>query len=173
MVPLWVPLTVAALGPLSALAGVALTQWWSGRREDARWKREREREREIWAREDTNRTFEQRRLVYIDFYVQLQNWAGTLYEVSAGLRPRFDGPELADIEDWHKELYNKLEALQLYADPQVSGCAEKAYEALVTWGNRTSHERLDEEFRQHQAEYNVTLDELRLAIRRGLGVPSG
>ena len=39
----------------------------------------------IWAREDTNRTFEQRRLVYIDFYVQLQNWAGTLYEVSAAV----------------------------------------------------------------------------------------
>ena len=55
--------------------GVVLTQRRSDRREDERWKRDRERERESWAREDARRTFEQRRDCYVDFLQRLREAA--------------------------------------------------------------------------------------------------
>ena len=69
--PLWVPLVVAAIGLLGTfsgtIAGVLITQRRSDRREGLTWERERQRERDLWAREDALRTFEQRRDAYIGF----------------------------------------------------------------------------------------------------------
>ena len=61
---LWVPLVVAAIGLLGTsvgtIAGVLVTQRRADRREGLARKREQQRERERWAREDALRTFEQR-----------------------------------------------------------------------------------------------------------------
>jgi hypothetical protein len=70
--PVWVPLLVAILGLLGtaggAIVGVLITQRRSDRREKAAWDREREREREVWAREDAARTFELRRQSYVEYF---------------------------------------------------------------------------------------------------------
>jgi hypothetical protein len=75
-IPTGVPPVVAGLGVLGAivgtLAGVLVTQRRSDRRERASWERERVRERELWVRDDTLRTFEQRRDAYADFYSSLR-----------------------------------------------------------------------------------------------------
>jgi hypothetical protein len=69
--PLWVPLVIAVLGVLGTVVGtvlgVVLTQRRSDRREDLQWTRMREREREQFAREDSLRTFDQRRIAYLEF----------------------------------------------------------------------------------------------------------
>ena len=59
--PLWVPLVVAIIGLVATIvgtiAGVLITQRRSDRRETVAWERDRQRERDRWAREDAARTF--------------------------------------------------------------------------------------------------------------------
>jgi hypothetical protein len=65
LAPFVVPLIVAILGLIATIvgtiSGVIITQRRSDRRETVAWERQRERERELWAREDAARTFDLRR----------------------------------------------------------------------------------------------------------------
>jgi hypothetical protein len=74
MVSAWVP----AITAIAALAGVLIGQFWQGHRENMRWAREREldaehreeqrqRDREMWAREDRHRFTEQKRQIYVEY----------------------------------------------------------------------------------------------------------
>ena len=74
MTSVWVPVITA----LAALLGVVVGQAWQARREQRRWNWEREldaehreeqrqRDREMWAREDRNRFTEQKRQIYVDY----------------------------------------------------------------------------------------------------------
>jgi hypothetical protein len=69
---------VTAITAIAALVGVGVGQFWQGRREDMRWARERkldaerreeqrQRDREMWAREDRHRFIEQKRQVYVEY----------------------------------------------------------------------------------------------------------
>jgi hypothetical protein len=86
---LWVPLVVAGIGLLGTIvgtiSGVLITQRRSDRREATAWERERVRERELWAREDTVRNFEARRDAYVSFYEALRKMARTAYDHGMGL----------------------------------------------------------------------------------------
>jgi hypothetical protein len=55
--PAWLTLVVGLLG----FTGVLIIQLLSNRRDDLRWRREREREQQVWAREDAARSYEYRR----------------------------------------------------------------------------------------------------------------
>lgn len=158
----WVPLAAAVIAVLGTLAGVFITQRWSVQREDARWERERDREREAWAREDAARTFEQRRQVYIDLYTTLQVEAA---RVERGLIRALveEGP-----------LPDKLGSLLVYSTPQTEEAATRAYFALGAWVNRAleSSDPLDDQ-REEQDAYDDAAHELLDAIRNDLGVPGG
>jgi hypothetical protein len=89
--PIWVPLVVAGIAVLGTLSGgitgALITQRQADRREDKAWTRERQREREHWAREDEARTFEHRRETYVDFYESVKGLARRAYDHGFG----FDG----------------------------------------------------------------------------------
>lgn len=82
------PLVVAVIGVLGTsigtIAGVFITQRRSDRREALAWNRERERERDRWAREDALRNFEQRREAYIGFYKTLREMARMAHDHAMG-----------------------------------------------------------------------------------------
>jgi hypothetical protein len=93
MTSVWVPIVSA----LAALLGVAVGQAWQARREQRRWKWEREldaehreeqrhRDREMWAREDRNRFTEQKRQIYIDYQNYAYSISVFLFETSYSLR---------------------------------------------------------------------------------------
>jgi len=163
VIPWWVPLAAAAIALLGTVVGVPITQRWSAHREDARWKREREQEREAWESEDAARTFEQRRQAYVDFYKRLRADARTVNYTGLD-----HGPSL-ERGAWHLTLYAQLGVLRLYATPLVDAAAGKAYSALWTWGYQT--QRDSERFPKCQEAYDAAEHELRDAIRADLGVP--
>ncbi len=169
--PLWVPLVVAVVGLLGtgggALAGALITQRRSDRREAATWVRERERERDLWAREDELRNFEERRDAYVDFYATLREMARTAYDHGMGLST----PEELAFE-WNMPAARKLEHLRIYASPEVLAVADAAYSACWRWGHQTTHGADDEPFYDRQDEYNEAELLLYDAIRRDLGIAS-
>ena len=90
--PLWVPLLVAALGIVSTVVGIVVTQIMANRRERATWTRELAREQARWLREDRALTFEHRRAVYVEFYESLRKMMLRVYDHGMGLSD--EGTEL-------------------------------------------------------------------------------
>lgn len=93
MTSVWVPVITA----LAALLGVVVGQAWQARREQRRWKWEREldaehreeqrqRDREMWAREDRNRFTEQKRQIYVDYQTSAYRISVLLVDTSRRLR---------------------------------------------------------------------------------------
>ena len=171
--PLWVPLVVAGLGVAGTLtAGIAgglITQRWANKREDRAWARERERERERWAREDEARTFEHRREVFEDFYEAVRALARRAYDHGYG----FDGtPELPF--DWNADAGAKLNRLGLYADRRLAAAAAAAYNAAFWWGQHTKYDDPDDpEFYERQQRFDDAEYELLVLLRQALSIPEG
>lgn len=169
--PLWVPLVVAILGLIGtaggAIAGVVITQRLSDRRENTAWERELQRERERWTREDLNRTFEQRRAAYVEFYESLAEMAGTVLNHEMGTSK---GDELPN--KWYLPTFLKLQHLQMYGSKDVSGIATTAYGTCVQWGNRAERGMVMEDGRFYggNEQFDEEMELLRTAIRRDLGV---
>jgi hypothetical protein len=93
MTSVWVPVITA----LAALLGVVVGQAWQARREQRRWKWEREldavhreeqrqRDREMWAREDRNRFTEQKRQIYVDYQTCAYRISVLLVDTSRRMR---------------------------------------------------------------------------------------
>jgi len=144
-----------------ALAGALITQRRSDRREAAAWTRERARERELWAREDTLRNFEQRRDSYIEFYATLRAMARTAYDHGMGLS---EPDELAF--EWNRAAYLKLEHQRIYASPAVLEAADRAYNACWSWGQYSTYGE------DGEASYDAAELLLYDTIRRDLGITS-
>jgi hypothetical protein len=156
--PLWVPLLVAALGLIATVSGTLMGAWVTAvradRREDLRWERERAKEREAWAREDAQRTFEQRRTCYIEFEECLRSTALCIHNAGYSLGPALEF-------NWQFPLYERLLRLRVFASPEVAEAADSAYNALYRWGNGpvtidspAYHDR-EESYDAAQAEYLV------------------
>jgi len=171
--PLWVPLVVAGIGVLGTLtAGIAgglLAQRRASQRDDKAWAREREPERERWAREDQARTFEHRREVFEDFYQAVKALARGAYDHGYG----FDHtPELPF--DWHADAFAKLTCLGLYADRRVCSAASAAYNAACSWGQHTKYDDPDDpEFYERQQRFDDAEYELLVLMRQALSIPEG
>jgi hypothetical protein len=110
-----------------ALSGVVYTQRRATAREDARWDREREREQDLWAREDAARTFNVRRDAYLDFYKELRRTAETVFDASLESGPPLD-------REWQAQLWSSLLDLDVFASGRVRQAARSAYYACWWWG---------------------------------------
>jgi hypothetical protein len=125
---LWVPLVVAGIGLLGTIvgtiSGVLITQRRSDRREATARERERVRERELWAREDTVRNFEARRDAYVSFYEALRKMARTAYEHGMGLSEVAAEDQEHELPfEWNQAAFRKLEHCRIYASPEVLAAA--------------------------------------------------
>lgn len=167
------PLVVAGIGVVATLVagtvGALITQRWSDSRETISWERERQRERERWAREDEARTFEQRRQAYVEFYEALKAMARTAYNHCFGFT---DEPELA--EGWQSDAFAKLAQLQFYADRSVSHAASEAYSAVWRWGHYGVHDAPDDPaFEELEQHFDQAENEMLSLMRRSLSIPEG
>jgi hypothetical protein len=80
----WVPVVAASVGAGAALIVGVLTQWWSTRRENQRWERERGERQKQWQREDSLRWHQDRQQTYSSFLSALFEWDGRLAAARAG-----------------------------------------------------------------------------------------
>lgn len=165
--PLWVPLVVAALGIVSTLVGIVVTQIMANRRERATWTRELEREQARWAREDQALTFEHRRTAYVEFYEALRKMMLRVYNHGMGLSDH----ELDDLPwAWQKEAGEAVRRLEVYASPEVTKAAIDAYDATYRWGHAARYGRDDETFYDNQEQADTAQVALLEAIRSDLHV---
>lgn len=165
------PLVVAGIGVAGTLVagimGGLITQRWSDRREAIAWAREREREREGWAREDEARTFEHRHQAYADFYEAVKALARTAYDHCYGFT---DEPDLP--EGWHSDAFAKLARLEFYADRPVAAAASVAYGAAYSWGQDGKYDDPDDPgFHERQQRYDDAELEMLMTMRRSLSIP--
>ena len=168
--PLWVPLVVAAVGLVTTLVGIAVTQFMANRRERADWARELAREQERWLREDKAITFEHRRKAYVDFYVSLRRTMLRVYDHGAGISDEGDGSAKLPL-GWHTDPWEKLQQLQVYGSPGVASLATRAYANAYRWGSETWRGDADDRFFKNRDEADVAKNSLLEAIREELGVP--
>jgi len=124
--------SVPVITALAALLGVVVGQAWQARREQRRWKWEREldaehreeqrqRDREMWAREDRNRFTEQKRQIYVDYQtcayrisVLLVDTTHRLREVrNSGDGHALDGRALLDSLDFVTQFTEKYDDLKV------------------------------------------------------------
>ncbi len=149
-------LVIAVLGLISTLLGVVITQRSSDRREALQWIRMREREREQWAREDSLRTFEQRRISYLEFEEQLRFAALAVSDTRS---------RSALEEEWQVPVFQSLLRLQVFATPETTATAVDAYEALLRWS-----EANDVNSYHAEAAYDTAHDQYIAAIRKDLRI---
>ena len=94
----------------------------ANRREDLRWRRERQREQQVWAREDAARSFEHRRDAYVasfaEYHRVVDMWSGRSF---GGASPR----------DIIMPLYEKLRDVQLFGTAAAFRFADKACRELT------------------------------------------
>ena len=150
--PLWVPLVVAALGFVSTVVGIVVTQIMANRRERASWQRDTDREQQRWQREDQARTFEHRHTAYVEFYEALRAMMLRVYDHGMGLSD--EGNELP--EGWQNDAAEAVRRLEVYAAPDVSTRAIAAYDATWRWGQATRHGQDDQAFYDNQAVADAT-----------------
>ncbi|TGB36974.1 hypothetical protein [Mycolicibacterium peregrinum] len=161
--PLWLALLVAALSPAGALFGVWLTQRRADRRDDATFSRELKRERERWQREDEARTFENRRVAYVEFYEAVRRMHVAVEDMALGHSEALSA-------DWQTDAWEKLQHLTIYGTLNISYVAARTFRITLEWGHRTA-------YRSYGAdEYSATevedaKAELLQAIRTDLRVP--
>jgi hypothetical protein len=163
----WLPLLVAALGIAGTVTGVVLTQRNANHRDDITWARERERERQAWEREDLARTFDDRRVAYVEFFIAVKALAKMAYDRDCGLT---EGAELPG--DWDKDAAEKLRRLEFWADPMVTLAATDAYRAAWSWGTEGKYiDPDDPDSYDREDEYGKAELRMTLLMRKSLLIP--
>lgn len=162
------PLLVAGIGLIGALAGGIVGSVLTQRQADKAWARERERQQEERDREDQARTFEHRREAYLDFYVAVKALARTAYGHSYG----FTEAELP--EGWQDDAAEKLHRLEFYADRELAAAASEAYGAAWSWGVYGKYnDPEDEGFDVRQQRYDDAELVVLGLMRKRLSIPEG
>lgn len=115
-----------ALGGLLAISGGVAGQFWSERKAVAREAREREQEREVWARS-------LRHEAHLAFLAEFDRKATEV--IDANLRHADGEPDY----DYLATVWDLLQALRLVANQTAVQAGERAYEALrsFTFGDGT------------------------------------
>lgn len=145
---------------VAALAGSSITQVFGMRLDRRRWTRERDREKELWRREDEqreqqaareahDRILDQRHDAYLDF----------LATADRGLSAMED--DEAVRHDWLHAFAGLLDRVRLYGSDAASLRAANAYDAVVDYAMGR------EEFGPAQDERTFLFDQ----IRKDLGIP--
>lgn len=166
--PLWVPLVVAALGLISTVVGIVVTQIMANRRERASWQRDTEREQQRWQREDEQLTFEHRRTAYNEFFEALRRMQIAAYNHGMGLTV-WDTRDLP--EGWHTEAFERLQQLEFYGSQHVSMAANIAYSETWLWGDQTKLGIDDGKFYGTQEHVDELTSRALQAIRDDLKIP--
>jgi hypothetical protein len=165
--PIWIPLVVAALGVVgtvtAGIAGVLITQRRADRREEEISERERRREREHWAREDTARTFEQRQRAYVNYYKSIRRMARIADDLSDEMSSR------SLPEDWGRQALEDANELTIFGSSAAALMSSDVYFAILRWGEVGALGKGDlKKLRERYYELESTF--LRL-IREELSVP--
>jgi hypothetical protein len=175
--PIWVPILVAGLGlvgtALGAIGGVLITQRRADKRENLAFKRDEERERRHWEREDTAKTFELRRDAYVDFYraavADRLETRSYLIDVQVGGQPGREPLKARSLQD-------ELDLVKIYGSPTVIAFAQAAQAAC--WSYRRDAElneqkvTTDNDIEGQDHASDGSLRYLLAAIRQELGVPN-
>ena len=172
-VPIWVPLVVALIG----LLGVLATQVLSGRREDRRWERERDREdskrktdRQI---KQADKWYERKLDAYSRVISSLEAWGWKLYPLSRdvlkGSRTLTDG-EREELARMRELALDALAPMNLYAPDTVR---EKFVLAMTSLADFTREllkgEETIDELRERRRHSREMYKDVRKAIRDELG----
>lgn len=129
------------LGAVSALGGVALTQFWQDRREAG------------------SRSYEHRREAHIEFLKIFNGY----WNATAHYTGYEEGPAPSDLEpDQFDSLFNALLAVQVFASTQSYHAAEKAKDELLAYIGTNGN--------KHQDSLQATFDEYIRRMRKELGV---
>jgi hypothetical protein len=133
-IPLWVPVVVAILGLIGtaggAIAGVVITQRWSDRRDKTAWERERERERELWAREDAARMFDLRRDAHSEFYTAVNRQRAEFQLVHWQQVRAPEGERPKPSRELEAEVRRAGQKVRVYGSSVVVEAAEKMQRGL-------------------------------------------
>jgi hypothetical protein len=153
--PLWVPLAVAVIAIVGTLAGVVFTQIWNRRLEERRWARENNRVREAQAREDLNRTYEHRRVAYVEFQQEIDRLTGLLH----------NNREPFALDDaLFDQLGQRWTPIRVYGTNDADLLALDCLTRLQDWGHHPDNGDLAD------GVYSVAASYL-TQIRKDLGVP--
>jgi hypothetical protein len=156
----WSPLAGVVLGGLISSAVTWLNNRNAGKRDDARWERERSRDRETQVLEQQLLTYDHRRAAYAGF---LEAWttmaeAVTLRHIKGGEPPRDQ-----DL----KPVREQRALVQLYGRQQAVERAEVAYNMLGRW----AWPRAAESEKVTLREVFASIEEFRAVVRRDLAIP--
>ncbi|MEU6997211.1 hypothetical protein [Nonomuraea sp. NPDC046570] len=154
---MWPQIVSGVIGGVLALLGVLVTQRRADRRELKQWERERERERQVWAREDVARSYDHRREAYIEFMQEWERHFNMVYNArysDSGYNPEPD-------HDWMDSLQERYVAVQLFG---TEPARKKALEAMLSLDKVA---RLDEEF----LSARTVLEEFGSQARSDLKIP--
>jgi len=169
--PLWVPLAVAALGFVSTVVGIVVTQVMANRRERDNRTHDLEREHARWAREDRAMTFEHRRAALVDFYEALRKMGVRVHNHGYGIS---DDDECDDGDElpfgWQTDAWVKLQHLELYAPPQLAALALNAYNTTYRWGHNARYGQFGPTYHDDEEVADVAKTMLLDAIRSDLKV---
>lgn len=156
------------MGLVSTVVGIVVTQTMANRRERESWRRDTNREQQRWEREDQARTFEHRRVAYVEFFEALRRMQLAAYNHGMGLTA-WDTREMP--EGWHTEAFQRLQQLEFYASQDVSLAANIAYSETWTWGDQTAFGEDDGKFYDTQEYIDDVTNRTLQAIRDDLRIP--
>ncbi|BBX91369.1 hypothetical protein CQY21_15120 [Mycolicibacterium boenickei] len=157
---------MAALSPAGALFGVWLTQRRADRRDDATFAREVKRERERWQREDEARTFENRRVAYVEFYEAVRRMQVLVEELAMGYTETLS-------DDWQTDAWEKLQHLAIYGTLDTGYIAARTFRITLEWGHRTGYRSFGrDEYSESEKPVEDAKGQLLTAIRADLRVPN-
>ena len=121
----------------------------------------REQQREQWAREDSLRTFEQRRICYLEFEEQLRSTALAVSYAQSGFSSALE-------DEWQVPVFQSLLRLQVFSTPEATQAASDAYDALLRWGGVDGIN-----YPGAEADYDKAHDRYLAIIRKDLRVDNG
>lgn len=159
--PLWVPLVVAGLGVAGTISAGIWTQMRADKREDIRWRRDREREDQVAAREVAARAYEYRREAYVRF---MTKWREKLVALLDAKEQQASGQWDRDPDppdDYLVDLFETLIEVDSYGSDATSASAHAAYDALFALA-----------FRGKELDYSV-IEDFQRQMRSDLGIPDG
>ncbi|MET8908404.1 hypothetical protein [Micromonospora sp. NPDC004551] len=112
-IPAWLAIVVACIGVVGVLLGGLLQAW----RDDRRWNRERENERERWRREEKARWFDKKTETFNHFLTAMDDWTIRLFHPSFAI-------EVRKPEELAQRASQYLTQIRWMADPAtINACA--------------------------------------------------
>lgn len=122
----WVPLAAALGASVVTFLGTFVTQRRADRREDVRWKRDRDREVDAQSHKDRARIFDPRRDAYVSYM--------TMWREKWHIYDSADDLHIDEVPgDWLVPLYDLIVPVKLYGTEKAAAAAEAAFNAMFSY----------------------------------------